>query len=179
MKFLNAAVYDPRKAGEYEAPYLLLTVDENIRETGDPVELGSSWKTILHGPFVAVDSFDPAQQVFKPVENLGAFNASGNFSKRLVEVCIISPDEEIDLAMDLLRARRLLRKFDLGWKYLLDDVAGQHGELLWRLVEDKPRCVQCGEPAYNEVYFKSTHLPLCSQHLAEHNRKIRHLRVNS
>jgi hypothetical protein len=148
-------------------------------ETGEPIMQDVAddvWRIIPHGPFVAVDSYDGNEW---GEGDLGAFNTTGLYRSRLVDVLIYSPVEEIDLAMSLDRARRLLRKHCEGWGYVLDDVAGQHGKLIWRLVNRRAVCVTCGQPSFGEVYYKGTYLTYCGPHMAEHNRKVRHLRVNS
>lgn len=177
MKITDAEVSDSRREGVLKNPYLMVLTDENIIETGEPRGY-NNWRLIPHGPFFAVDW---QADRFSEWTNgdIGTFNVASIRPKKLVEVLVVSPDEEIDLAMDLDRARRLVRKYQPTWRYILDDVAGQHSKLQWRLVEKNPRCIECGLPAVDEVYHRSTYLPLCGKHISQHNRKIQHLRVNS
>lgn len=180
MKILSASIIDPRRGGEYRNPYLALEVDEEIRQTGETSAYGAingDWLVIPHGPFVAVD-----WQAGDYIEhgNLGLFNTTDHYRSKLVEVEVNSPDETIDLAMPVDRARRLLRKHMLSWKFIMDDVAGQHGKVEWRLVRiGLSPCIKCGEPSVQEVYFRGTHLNLCDHHVTEHNHKIRNMRIKS
>lgn len=182
MKILSASVSDPRTEGTYRNPYLVLEVDEDVRETAAPEVLGEAWLLTRHGPFLAVDSAVKRAERRKAGEmwheaDLGDFNVTRLYKDKLVEAVVQSPDEEIDLAMPLDRARRLLRRHVPDWKYILDDVAGQNGKLQWRLMTPYQRCVQCQSQIEGEVYYRGTYLPLCAFHTSEHNKMIRSKRV--
>jgi hypothetical protein len=188
VKIVNATVLDPRKEGEYRNPQLQLVVDEEIIETREPIVLktfvqdGTDFDYVItpHGPFFAVDHVlhaVPGDVI--TAADIGQFNSSGLWESRLVDVIINSPEHEYELSMGLDRARRLLRKHNLPWRLVLDDVAGQHGKLLWRLQQHPLQCVECHRLATIEVYYSGTHLPYCRIHEAAHNRKVRHLRVSA
>lgn len=177
MKIIDAYISDPRREGEFRNPYLTVEVDENVKETGEPVN-HLKWEIAQHGPFTAIDEVELNGR--HKDGDLGVFNTLNLHKHRFVEVVVVSPEEEIDLSISLDRARRMLRKYDLGWRYVLDDVAGQHGKLLWRLVEQVPMCVEdVNIRAVTDVYYRGTHLSLCARHHAAHNKFIRDLRVNS
>lgn len=183
MKILNAEVIDPRKRGDYRNPYLLVEVDEEIHATKD-FKYHDDWRIEHHGPFLYVECRQPDAEWISAVgesmrASLAAFNTTRIIDRALVDVLVVTPEYEHDFWMDLGRARRLLRKHANAWKYVLDDVAGQHGGVLWRLTEEKPSCTVCGKPATGEAYYRGTHLNYCEQHMSEHSRKVRHLRVNS
>lgn len=181
MKITAASVTDPRREGEYRNPYLVLTVDEELVETRDVIVLGGincDWLVVPHGPFFAVD-YQDKPDLGQRKGDVGLFNTTGLWESRLVDVLVVGPDYEYELCMGLDRARRLLRKFNLPWRLVLDDVAGQHGKLLWRLQQVHSTCVDCGAPAMTEVYYSGTHLTYCRTHEAAHNRKVRHLRVSA
>jgi hypothetical protein len=185
MKILSATVTDPRRGGEYRNPYLTITVDERISETDTPKTFGgphTDWKVVPHGPFVAVDIYKADVDGGRwEAGDLGLFNTSGFWKDRLVEVTVCEPGNfEIDLAMSLNRARRLIRKYDISWRYTMDDIAGQHGKVLWRLMpHGLPTCIKCDKNFREEVYYRGTHLPLCDTHLSEHNKLIRNLRTRT
>lgn len=181
MKIISAAVLDPRREGHYRNPRLVVNVDEEIIETRAPITLTGStvnWIVVPHGPFFAIDMQNKAD-LGQTQADMGVFNTAGVWESRLVDVLVVSPDHEYELSMGLDRARRLIRRSNLQWRFILDDVAGQHGKLLWRLQQHPLMCVDCTRPATTEVYYSGTHLALCPTHEAAHNRKVRHLRVSA
>lgn len=182
MKIVDTLVDDPRRRGEYKNPRLYVEIDEDLRETGDAFcnedpHSSAVFEVTPHGPFAMVDLLTPHGG--SEYADLGVVNVLGFYKDKLVDVTVLTPKEEIDVAMGLNRARRLLRKHDLRWRYVLDDVAGQNGRLAWRLVEFTPRCIKCDSIADAEPFYRGTHLPMCTRHLSEHNKMIRRLRVNS
>lgn len=176
MKFQNAYVDDPRKRGEHFNPILVIEIDENLRETSTRYDLPlKNWRITSYGPFIGVDQFDSIEGWAEG--EIGDFNTAGLHREALVDVLVYSPDEEMNLAIGLDRARRTLRKYDSGWQFVLDDLAGQHGQLIWRLQQQPLTCITCERPASAEAYYAGTYMPYCSEHMYLHNRRVRNLRT--
>lgn len=179
MKILNVAVIDPRRRDDYKNPYLNIEIDVELNETGEARKsTDGHWRVIPHGPYFAVDHAVLLENTWQNA-NLGKFNVTHFHREALVECMVTTPSEVIDLALGLDRARRLLKRHAPDWHYIMDDLAGQRGEALWRLAQSPLLCVTCNKPAVGEAFFRQTHLAFCSSHVNQHNARVRNMRTSS
>lgn len=180
MKIINATVVDPRKKGKIRTPYLVVEVDEDVHSTGPKEtkrDADGIWEIGPMGPFTTVDWYDNISHEVSDGD-LGRFNTL-RLLPPLVYCTILSPTEEIRASMKLDRARRLLRKFNTGYRYALHDVEAQRGMIQWYLTEMPLTCVRCGtDRKVKEVYFRGTYMAVCVEHLAALNDRLRDIRLH-
>lgn len=181
MKIQRCQVIDPLDRGEYKPPYLLLDVNEPLKQTMHRDY--EDWDVKQFGPF-----FDAEQQGWvRPYEqNIGKFN---RLDPNLRAPKLISVQLSVDgglpfpIGMDLKRSRAELKKFvGPDWAIRLDDLTVERtGDLLWR--PKKLRNNQCGgwiddrgkerrcEIMIGLKEYKIAHVivPLCSDHAFIHN----------
>ncbi len=202
MKIVSARVKDPRVRGEYFDPYLIVTTDEEINESGQPrIHPEGDLRVVPCGPFFGVDAGDPStlpaegsiwMDVYAALEDkeidqaISDINTSDLLREKIMHVVAGPPDIQFDLTMEVKRVRRLLRQNNLDYEVILDEQAALLGLLKWRL-EDKPgMCYGGAVPAADRcklrpvttVMEKNTHLPLCSGHLLKFQNKLRDRRIN-
>lgn len=168
MKITDVRVIDPRAAGKYENPVLIIKVDEPVYEIAEPVfdtTKSYSHRLIPCGPFYAVEFRpDSALIIWKDMTEVAAHPENyrrgkyssedlpdyGDLNKRglvkdqlfPVEVITSGPDPDVlDLCMPVARVRRLLRKH-VGdkWQLIVDEQAALLGLLKWRLELSDPVC---------------------------------------
>lgn len=194
MNITDAQILDPRKRGIYADPILELRVDEPVFEQARPVFDGSKslqYRVVPCGPFYAVEyrkdngvSYDPWEDYTEslPLGEFGDLNASGLLNEQIMPVRVITPDDIVDLAMFVPRARRLIRRHSLGhdWNVIVDEQAALHGSLQWRVELRYPVCyggakpgsAHCEMQATHTIMHKGTHLTICEDHLNDHQRRL-------
>lgn len=185
MKITDAWIEDPAGRGRLESPYLCVQVDEKPDVTIAEENFAGGWTVGKYGPFVKYDN--PANP------DAGDFNI--RFRNRFPPVVDIElqvfNNTGVELiggsfALPLKRARQLVRKYANDWRLLVSDRnAEESGLLLWLPVQRNPVCKSwtghtiCGKQPARTVRVRDVDLPLCDDHIREHNEKHRLARTAS
>lgn len=181
MKIQRCQVIDPLDRGEHKPPYLLLDVNEPLKQTAHRDY--DDWDVQQYGPFFNV------QQVgwTRPMERaIGRFNQLDQalHAPKLINVMLsVNGTMEYPMGMDLKRARAELKKFvGPDWAIRLDDLTVERtGDLIWR--PKKLRNHQCGgwiddrgkerrceiKTGLKEYKIAHVIVPLCADHAYTHN----------
>lgn len=199
MKIINVDVNDPRRHQCYEDPSALVVVDEPVEEIGSPIfdhRKSQVYRVIPCGPFYAVE-FRPNPALINWVDleysegDLGEFNKLNLINDQLFPVKVyFSLDEHgntemLPLFMSVPRLRRLLRKYSRPYRLAMDEESALRGLLKWRLESSDPMCYggampredYCIDDPIQTIIFKGTHLPLCKEHLADYENRLRAART--
>jgi hypothetical protein len=197
MNITDAWVYDPRSRGMLVDPVLELKVNEPVFEIADPIYdpmtgagCDPRYRWIPCGPFYAVEfciGKNEEGYIWDDIDagnsgDLGEFNTMGFLKDQLVPVRVTSPEDVLDLTMIVPRARRLIRKYDLGdkWNLIVDEQAALIGSLKWRVELRRPVCyggatpgeARCPLGAPHTIIYRETHLTLCETHLRQHQGRL-------
>lgn len=199
MKILDMQIDDPRMRGVYRDPFVEFRVDEEVNEIGDRIysqtEGEIEYGVIPCGPFWAVEAcantpsgswtdLDLVQGA-----DYGELNKLNLLKNQLFPVQVYEPDgEPLELAMEVPRLRRLIRKFDFGFQYhlIVDEEAALNSLLKWRLESLNPVCyggavpqsAHCFAEPIHTIVYKGTHLPLCRRHRQEHEIRMHQARLS-
>jgi hypothetical protein len=189
MKIVDLHVEDPRFLGKYEDPWVELRVDTFIEERGEviyPSGAEEKYRIIPCGPFFAVETFD--REWIEVEDQWGEVNKLDILrGKQLFPVEVKTPDdEELPLAMEVPRLRRLIRRFRYPYVVLVDEQAAIQGKLQWRLEVTEPMCyggalmktVVCLNLPESTVLWRNTHWPLCASHLQDYQTLRKERRVS-
>lgn len=193
MRIKSAWVDDPLQGGTVSPCELTIEVDEFPETTIEPEVYQSSdtevWYVGKRGPFVTYE-WHNLGGAFATIGKDGKFNVSfsGVFTPIVqVVVGIDTGDEWIvdpgSWNLPLSRARQLLKKYDPSWRLHLSERSGNNGELAWKLVELGAGCRYwllgldkcCGKKSVQTVTASGwdgpVDMPMCEQHLHQHNRQ--------
>lgn len=168
MKIESLEIVDPRMKGQYQDPYLIVHVDEEVEEVGDAIydhTKSHQFRLIPCGPFYSIEyrpdsalihwyELDYVQsnpdKIKKPVHpqystdpaDVGFLNKIGLIREQLFPVLVDAPDDSGQpLSMEVPRLRRLLRKHTgRTWNLIIDEEAGLRGLLKWRLESSLGLC---------------------------------------
>jgi len=194
VRIKSAWVDDPLKGGTISPCELTIEVDAFPETTIEPEVYQSSdtevWFVGKRGPFVTYWYHQLPNGLWATVGQDGRFNVffSGVFTPIVqVTVGIDTGDEWIvdsgSWNLPLSRARQLLKKYDPSWRLHLSERSGNNGELAWKLVELGPGCRFwldgldrcCGKKCVQTVTASGwdgpVDMPVCEQHLHQHNRQ--------
>ena len=211
MRILNLEILDPRLHGLFHDPIARITVDEYVQEIGEPLydhTKSYSMRLVPCGPFWAPefrpntalifwydldevianpDEFKRGTHQLDEMPDYGYLNKVGLIPNQLFPVEVRSPEDDLGLAMEVPRLRRLIRKYDLAFKYhlIVDEEAALRGLLKWRIDSVVPVCYggampyadRCIAEPIQTIVYKNTHLSLCRRHLDQHGDRIRRARM--
>lgn len=174
MKITGAWIDDPMTRGVVDFPELWVMTDAAPEVSISPEKFGGDWTVGKYGPFVKYSC--SAREV-----DAGDFNIRfrGRFPV-IVDVTLAVDSVEApvtqDYALPLTRARQLLRKYEPGWKLLLNDRAAEkEGSLLWLPSNSNLGCRAwdgtqcCGSRPARPIRVNEVDMPLCEAHVREHN----------
>lgn len=185
MKIKDAWVDDPAFRGVVEYPQLCVEVDELPDVTIEPAEFSGGWTVGKYGPFVKY-----TQSLLPEETDAGDFNVRfrGRFPS-IVDISLFKTGEELSYegyAINLSRARQLLRKWQPQWRLLLADKDAQSGKIIWRPVDSNPVCRfydgnnACRNPKVaGTVRIKGVELPFCREHIQAWNQSRAAMRTTS
>lgn len=194
MNITDLAIEDRRKHGHYADPVIELRVDEPIFEQADPIYVETvlpGCRAIPCGPFYAVEHQVGQNQWDEPkglAMALGEWNKYGLIRDQLMPVRVVTPEDELDLAMFVPRVRRLLRRHQGNtWQVQVDEEAALLGFLQWRVERSDPLCYggaapyadRCSRIPHQTIVHKGTHLSVCTTHLRQHSDRMRASRRKS
>lgn len=185
MKITDAWIDDPTTRGQLLAPELCVEVDELPSVTIEPRSFGGGWSVGKYGPFIRFTQSDPDVPA-----TAGAFNV--RFAREfqpVVDVGLFLKDSHEDgiggYALNVTRARQLIRKWEKNWRLLLSDRAAQAGAMTWVPLDINPKCRYwiktsthttdghvCGRPATGTVHREGLELPHCPEHMHLFNKKF-------
>jgi hypothetical protein len=172
MRITDAWIDDPTLAGVIEPPRLCVEVDELPDVTIPDENFSGGWIVGKYGPFVKYSQTHPV--------DAGDFNVRfrGRFPS-IVDVTLLVKGKSAEYnvyALNLPRARQLLRKWDSKWRLLIGDKEAQNGKIIWNPVESNPVCRKwdgskiCGEKEIaGSARIEGVELPYCREHLRVHN----------
>jgi hypothetical protein len=176
MKITQFKVMDPLDWGVRDQPYLVVTIDEPLRNPKEKTYEGG-FDLLQYGPFV---------EFVSPEANVGRFNTldPSHHSMRLIDIQLsINGGLPQPWRMDLKRARAELKKSQRvqDWAIRLNQYhTEQTGEALYYPVKlDHVRCggwwpegeVRCSSGvALTLVHVKGRPIFFCKEHIAEFNR---------
>lgn len=198
MRIKSAWIDDPLQGGIVSPCELTIEVDNFPETTIEPEVYQASdtevWYVGKRGPFVCyqylrLDSLR-VPDYWATIGQDGKFNVSfsGVFTPIVqVQVGIDTGDEWIvdpgSWNLPLSRARQLLKKYDPSWRLHLSERSGNNGELAWKPVQLGPACRFwldgldrcCGKKCVQTVTASGldglVDMPVCEQHLHQHNRQ--------
>lgn len=175
MAIQTAWVDDPLVGGKLLQPIFCVEVNVMPDVTIPDEVFDGGWTVGKYGPFIKYTHGH--QEV-----NAGDFNM--RFAKRFPPVVDISlfqvgKDEPSTLyALNVKRARALLRKYAADWRLLLADRDAQEGVMIWFPTEKDPVCKYwtsrqqiCGQQYSLTVPVDGIDVPVCSQHRGVYNSR--------
>lgn len=181
MKILDAWINDPTLMGTIKPPVLHVAVDSMPDET-IPQEtfFGGEWSAGKYGPFVKYANMHESVDAGDfNIKFRGRFPPVVDIVLTLVRVLEDDTETEEDIegfSLPLNRARQLVRRHDSSWRLLLNDrAASDEGKLLWLPVQTHPVCRRmlrnevCGRVPTRTIRVMGTDLPMCEDHIREHN----------
>lgn len=198
MNITDIKVIDPRRQGQYEDPFVKITVDEDVVEIGDPIyrvdpltpEL-KNYRLIPCGPFFAGE-FEQGTGHWVDIQDaseadIGQVNKWSLVKNQLIRVRVVNSNYQYELFMEVPRLRRLLRRNGIKWKILVDDDAALSGSLKWRIDHTDPLCYggavpwddQCLFDPVVTILYRGAHLPVCQKHRRHLEHNMRHARVTA
>ena len=180
MKIITAWIDDPTLRGVVEPPVLYVEVDHFPDMTYDWIHTDDDWQHAKYGPFVAFEREHTLDY------SAGDYNVrfAGEFPPVVDITLVVGSATWTEMfALPITRARQLVRKHCNAWRLYLSDKNAQAGEMLWVPQAINPTCrhwyenshkskgVCCGRPDTTFVRHKGIDLPLCPEHLTQHNNK--------
>lgn len=208
MKILDVKVDDPGRRGYANKPTLKVWVDERPAPSGEIIRTDVVKGHYLHrhhGPFVKFlfyasingggGSCGDPQEGF-PLgawsSRAGAFNVEVKPTKQVMDVTMyVGKNSRLgyaDMALEIDRAARELKKHDPDWYLVVDADAAKQGDITWRPEELIPSCLWRGKnspamagdpaPCLKVAYhpYNGRAQGLCDDHKVahdQHNARIR------
>ena len=175
MAIQSAWVDDPLAGGKLLQPIFCVEVNIWPDVTIPDEKFEGGWTVGKYGPFI---KYSHGMTDTNP----GDFNM--RFARRFPPVVDISlfkvgeDEPSVQYAMNLKRARALLRKYEPTWRLLLADRDAQQGAMIWFPTEHDPVCKYwtsqnriCGQPYSETVLVEDIDVPVCSQHRGVYNSR--------
>jgi len=185
MTIENAWVDDPLSRGELLQSKVCIQVNIWPDVTIPDKNFDGGWMVGKYGPFVKYwrkPNFGPANagdfnmrfaQIFPPVVDIALFKGH-------------TEEYHENYAINLRRARQLLRKHSPNWRLLLADRHAQEGQIVWFPSEKNSSCKfwigteseagleieghTCGMPMVGHARRGDIDIPFCTEHMKEYNQ---------
>lgn len=204
MRIESAQITDPRQPGvRGKRPYLTVFVEELPVPTNDTEKqvFGTiEYTSAKYGPFIEFTAepatpdlpwTNEARHAFFGQSPSGMFNVAFRDSfAPVVDVVIMYDGHALEgfWALQLRRARTLIKKNHLPWRLLLSDYDAVKGHVAWVPVADPLKCMFHGLHSSAACYSREidttvtlngVDYPLCKTHREQHNKRHARLRVES
>lgn len=185
MKITEAWVDDPTEVGVALEPILCVSIDESPSLTREDT-LVSGVTITQRGPFFQLRT--PTGSVLSAGEYNAKFRVRPRESQCLVDIALSLNDSDAEegWAIHLSRGKSLLRKYADTWRlYLNERHAESEGRLTWIPVSTSPTCRWssrlfdgykeegeiCGAVPARVIRALGIDIPLCKEHITEHNHR--------
>lgn len=176
-------VHDPRNEGKWQMPELYVTIDSELKPSGDRTieRPDGDWLIEQAGPFHFFSFTDVDGNAERMT--VGDLNIALDYEEeRFVEVLVNTPTQTHDVLMRRDRVHRMLNKID-GYRIRLDEKSAQHGLVVYVVDydEDGPACVTCQYAGSDltECYYNGFYLYFCRRHLGQFTSAMKNLRVSN